>query len=59
MTALGLIGAGIVGFIVGLWSASVMHNKVERKPFTCCKICFARHDSDNHEAYQNWDGSNA
>lgn len=52
---IGLIGAGIIGFIVGVWTNVMMSDKILPPPTTRCRICLARHDDDNHEQFERWD----
>ncbi len=55
MIAIGLIGAGIVGFIVGVWSNLFLVKKVLSPPWARCRLCMNAHDKQQHEQWENWD----
>lgn len=54
ISALGLIAAGAVGFIIGIVSNIGLAKRLQA-PHHRCGICFNRHTEGNHESFEGWD----
>jgi len=55
MIALALCAAGLVGFLVGIYSNWFFASRIITNPWARCRRCMNAHIEDNHEKWENWD----